>query len=259
MRDVHCNECLAKTADCVADAVVKGSMLKKVSSGIGELDDLLGGGIFLGPTLTLVSGVPGSGKSGLLFDIAIKVASEGTRVLLYSLESSADTAIARLVRTVTGIDAYRNLDPEGRIGFADSVPGIKELPIDLHAADLTSISMINEDVEIALDVPNENIVVVIDGGDYIFHDGELTSSLKSIAIEWSVPIVCSVASKDVSHFLRTSLLADEALFMQKDGNGYLTVQLVKSRTCDCGSIAPVRARFNKERLKVEFLNSRSEV
>ncbi|NLY72679.1 MAG: DNA repair protein RadA [Tissierellia bacterium] len=59
----------------------------RTSSGIGELDRVLGGGIVQG-SLILVGGDPGIGKSTLLLQMAHHVAKEGRRVLYVSAEES---------------------------------------------------------------------------------------------------------------------------------------------------------------------------
>lgn len=59
----------------------------RTSSGIGELDRVLGGGIVQG-SLILVGGDPGIGKSTLLLQTAHHVAKEGRRVLYVSAEES---------------------------------------------------------------------------------------------------------------------------------------------------------------------------
>ncbi|HZK09584.1 MAG TPA: DNA repair protein RadA [Clostridia bacterium] len=59
----------------------------RVSSGIGELDRVLGGGIVEG-SLILVGGDPGIGKSTLLLQVAHHVAIRGKKVLYVSAEES---------------------------------------------------------------------------------------------------------------------------------------------------------------------------
>lgn len=59
----------------------------RVSSGIGEFDRVLGGGIVRG-ALTLIGGEPGVGKSTLLSQVAGKLASQGGKTLYVSGEES---------------------------------------------------------------------------------------------------------------------------------------------------------------------------
>jgi DNA repair protein RadA/Sms len=59
----------------------------RVSSGIGEFDRVLGGGIVPG-SLILIGGDPGIGKSTLLLQVADKLSAQGARVLYVSGEES---------------------------------------------------------------------------------------------------------------------------------------------------------------------------
>ena len=60
----------------------------RVTTGIGELDRVLGGGIVEG-SLILVGGDPGIGKSTLLLQVSEQIAHQGKRVLYISGEESA--------------------------------------------------------------------------------------------------------------------------------------------------------------------------
>ena len=60
---------------------------ERISSGIGELDRVLGGGIVKG-SLVLVGGDPGIGKSTLLLQVCRNLAAEGKQVLYISGEES---------------------------------------------------------------------------------------------------------------------------------------------------------------------------
>ena len=67
---------------------VVSSAVERFSSGIAELDLVLGGGIVPG-SLVLVGGEPGIGKSTLLLQALDRVAASGRRVLLVCGEESA--------------------------------------------------------------------------------------------------------------------------------------------------------------------------
>ncbi len=61
---------------------------RRLSSGIGELDRVLGGGVVEG-SMVLVGGDPGIGKSTLLTQLSANLSREGSRVLYVSGEESA--------------------------------------------------------------------------------------------------------------------------------------------------------------------------
>ena len=68
------------------------------SSGIGEFDRVLGGGIVPGAAI-LLSGEPGVGKSTLLIEVAAQSARSGRRVLYISAEESLSQVRLRAERT----------------------------------------------------------------------------------------------------------------------------------------------------------------
>ena len=68
------------------------------SSGVGELDRVLGGGIVDGSVL-LLAGEPGVGKSTLLLEVAAKAARGGARTLYITGEESAAQVRLRAERT----------------------------------------------------------------------------------------------------------------------------------------------------------------
>ena len=74
----------------------------RVSSGIGELDRVLGGGIVPG-SVTLLGGDPGIGKSTLLMQTAAELTKQGT-VLYVTGEESASQLKLRAERLGVGVD-----------------------------------------------------------------------------------------------------------------------------------------------------------
>ena len=69
---------------------VKSETETRVSSGIGELDRVLGGGIVPG-SLVLVGGDPGIGKSTLLLQTCREIVNQGIKVIYISGEESKGT------------------------------------------------------------------------------------------------------------------------------------------------------------------------
>jgi DNA repair protein RadA/Sms len=72
----------------------------RASTGLGEFDRVLGGGIVPG-SLVLIGGEPGAGKSTLVSQVAARLAAGGTRVLYVSGEESARQTRMRLERLGT--------------------------------------------------------------------------------------------------------------------------------------------------------------
>src|SRR5437667_10479058 len=75
----------AATARLYADIAIE--RMERASTGIGELDRVLGGGVVPG-SLVLLGGEPGIGKSTLLVEISRSLQAQGRRVLYVSGEES---------------------------------------------------------------------------------------------------------------------------------------------------------------------------
>ena len=67
---------------------------EQVSSGVPELDDMLGGGIERG-TITMLSGPSGTGKTTLGVQFMVEAASRGERSVIYAFEEQVETLIHR--------------------------------------------------------------------------------------------------------------------------------------------------------------------
>ncbi len=86
------------TAAAVPISQVRSEAATAQSSGVSELDRVLGGGIVPGAVL-LLAGEPGVGKSTLLLEVAAQVARGGQRTLYVSGEESAAQVRLRAERT----------------------------------------------------------------------------------------------------------------------------------------------------------------
>jgi circadian clock protein KaiC len=72
---------------------------ERVSSGIPQLDEMLGGKGFLRGSSILVSGAPGTGKSSVVASFAAAACERGERALLFAYEESA----AQFIRNMSSI------------------------------------------------------------------------------------------------------------------------------------------------------------
>ncbi len=70
---------------------------RRISSGISEFDQVLGGGIVCG-SVVLIGGAPGAGKSTLLLQAVAHIASQNTPVLYVSGEESLQQIAERAIR-----------------------------------------------------------------------------------------------------------------------------------------------------------------
>jgi len=85
----------AKAAVALRD--VSSDAARPLSTGVSELDRVLGGGV-VGGSVTLVFGPPGIGKSTLLFQVLASVAARGVDVMLASAEESLTQVSGRATR-----------------------------------------------------------------------------------------------------------------------------------------------------------------
>jgi len=139
--------------------------LRRVASGYGELDRVLGGGLVPG-SLVLLGGDPGIGKSTLLLQSARAMAERAT-VLYVSAEESAQQVKLR----------WRRLDP-GEPAVVGATAGLPAADSDGGGIQLlaeTDLDLVIEELE-AL----RPAVAIIDSIQAL-HDGELGSAPGSVA------------------------------------------------------------------------------
>jgi circadian clock protein KaiC len=86
-----------------------GTSQERVSSGVAELDTMLGGGYYRGSSV-LVTGTAGTGKSSLSAHFANATCAKGERCLYFAFEESP-TQIVRNMRTI-GIDLQQWIDAD---------------------------------------------------------------------------------------------------------------------------------------------------
>lgn len=127
----------AATAIAVPFGELRSADSARLSTGIGELDRVLGGGLVPGATV-LIGGEPGIGKSTLLLQAAARLAATGRRALYLSGEESAAQLRLRgerlgitsdnlLVAAETDVDALigaaRRLEPSAVV--VDSIQAVR--------------------------------------------------------------------------------------------------------------------------------------
>lgn len=121
-------------------AKVKAEGLQRISTGIGELDNILGGGLVLGQTV-LLAGEPGIGKSTLLSQVTEKIYPEKIKKTVYyvSGEESANQVKLRAKRlgfSGVGVFVIEETDVDGIIE-------ILKLEAASHLSHLTSLVIID--------------------------------------------------------------------------------------------------------------------
>jgi replicative DNA helicase len=115
--------------------------VRGLSTGIPSLDSLTGG---LRPgTLVLIAARPSVGKSGLAFEMARRVARRGGRVLIFSLEMTAEEIMARWASAISGVPSdrlERGLCPQEQRGSKAGAYYASEEDLEAYAQALVEIT-----------------------------------------------------------------------------------------------------------------------
>ncbi len=207
----------------------------RVSSGVGELDQVLGGGIVPG-SLIMLGGDPGIGKSTLALQVAMNLTKDGKSVLYVSGEESAQQIKMRSTRLSNKQDlsvlAETNLETV-MATLANEQPDV---------AILDSIQTLNSD----------SINGVVGGVSQLSY---ATSVLMRIAKEYHIAMLL------IGHVTKEGMLAgpktiehmvDTVLYLE--GDRYGTLRLLRSNKNRFGSIGEVGVFEMREAGLVEVPN-----
>lgn len=181
-----------------------------IATGFSDLDQLTGG--FQGSDLIVVAGATAMGKTSLALGMAYGVAvGHGQRVGYFTLETSADTIVNRILSMETGIDAKRlrrgQIDDNewDRISRASGRLCKARIYIDDTAVSISDICARARRLraEQGLDlivIDYLQLVAVALGDSRAQEISEITRRLKALARELNVPIVAlSQLSRAVDH------------------------------------------------------------
>jgi len=111
----------------------------RISSGIAELDSMIGGGGFHRASSILISGVAGSGKSSVAASFANAACAAGERALCFSFEESADQSVRNMKSL--GINIGRWIK-SGKLRYVATRPTFYSLEMHL-AVMLREVSKFN--------------------------------------------------------------------------------------------------------------------
>jgi replicative DNA helicase len=179
----------------------KEGTLPVVPTGIAKLDRVIGG---LAPTLTVIGGLPGAGKSALIATMVRNIARAGKKVGVFSLEDEGRWLAWRLLSDGSGVDQFilrnRRLSDwqmervsagaEAVYQYGDRIL-VDDRP-GMTASDIVQAarsSILTKGVEVVF-VDHLGELELEDSGDR--HDlrlGHALSQLRSIAKQYNVPVV----------------------------------------------------------------------
>jgi replicative DNA helicase len=131
------------------------------STGYYDLDDIISG---LELTSNIViAGRPSMGKTSLALNIALNVARKGKQVIFFSLETSKEKLMDRLMVIESGVDAFkaknRLLEPDEYLKFMEAGQRIINMPILILDDIYSTMEMRSTLAKQALRGPTELVVV----------------------------------------------------------------------------------------------------
>jgi circadian clock protein KaiC len=200
---------------------------KHLSSGLTELDALLGGGLAHG-TATLLSGPPGSGKSNIALTYAINAARQGEKVALYTFDESLPVLFARAAGLDFGLD---KLVEEGRVMV------LQIDPAELSPGELTTR------IRRAVEEDGVKVVYIDSLNGYLHSMGEeryvnlqlheLITYLNQQGVVTMIVVAPSGMMGQMPSPIDVTYLADTVLmfrFFEADGAVHKAISVVKKRT-----------------------------
>lgn len=169
----------------------------RIDTGYPRLDSILKG--MHGGNLVLVGARPGVGKSAFSGDLAVKVASEGKPVLLFSMEMLADEVAERVLARNTSVPLNvlidRNPSPDQYRVLSRTIGQMEKLP--LHICDDPHVTS-GKIRAVSRSIPGLALIIV----DFIslmqsdkkydsrnLELGAISRDLKTLAAELRIPIV----------------------------------------------------------------------
>jgi replicative DNA helicase len=197
---VRIGELLPAEVDRI-DAGFNGQIVPKLSTGLADLDELLGGGLRK-KSMIVIAGRPGSGKTTLGLQIAQHVAVSGAGVsLVFSLEMPKEELVQRSLASVGGI-ALQRLDDATKMQDEDW-PKLTHAVNQLHAAplylcDRSSLSMprirsearkVKRQHGLAALVVDYIALIAGEGANRTERIATISTALKSLAKELDVPVL----------------------------------------------------------------------
>lgn len=211
---------------------IKQGAVKRIATGMLEMDEVLGGGIVPG-SLVLLGGDPGIGKSTLALQIAMNLAQSGVDVLYVSGEESPQQIKMRSTRLVNNFD----------------ISVLAETDLETVAATLHKTHPQVAVIDSIQTLSSQNINGVVGGVSQI---GFATNTLMRVAKEQNIALLL------IGHVTKEGALAgpktiehmvDVVLYLEGDRLGFL--RLLRGSKNRFGSIGEVGVFEMKESGLVE--------
>lgn len=197
-----------------------------------SLDGLFNG--FKSGNLVGIGGKHAVGKSALALNLALSMATAGTKVCLFSFELSEEDVVARLLARMTTIEISalqsRNLTQDQTEAVEETLSMFDSLPLEIYATPTMTVDAIRETARKSLRGCDEGILIIdclqliqpsrnCDGYDDI--DERLDSiviSLKRLAMGLQVPVIVTThldQADDLGDAYPLSEHADIVMFLDR--------------------------------------------
>jgi len=206
-----------KTAvDLAAEAYKRDRKLSGISTGLSDLDRMLGG--LQSSDLVIVAGRPGMGKTALATNIAFNVARayshdknpdgtikrlDGGVVGFFSLEMSAEQLATRIIAEQSGVASYKirrgEIQENEFMKIADAAREMERIPFYIDQTGGISIAQLTARArrlkrQKGLDVLVVDYLQLLSGSskksdNRVQELTEITTGLKALAKELSVPVI----------------------------------------------------------------------
>jgi replicative DNA helicase len=161
-------------------------------TGFNNFDDAIGG---LGKSeLIIIGGRPASGKTTFAVNMAHKMSESGKDILFCSLEMNRIELHERIVKSITGIDNYKDMNPADVDAIITTSKKVKEDPLIIYDKagmtfeDIKAKAKMSKPVAVFIDHLN-----ILKSARHFSRRIEelyyLTSSLKQLARELDIPVV----------------------------------------------------------------------
>lgn len=196
----HLKDALSETFDRLDELASGSSHLRGISSGLTDLDNILGG--FQPSNLIILASRPGQGKSALALNFATYMGvREKIPVGMFSLEMSKEEVVDRLLVSQSKVDAWRlktgRLEEEDYTKLQDAMGVLAEAPIfidDTPAATIMEIRTKARRLEIEqglrfLIVDYLQLVKGRNLENRVQEVSEISQFLKNLARELRIPVL----------------------------------------------------------------------
>jgi KaiC/GvpD/RAD55 family RecA-like ATPase len=132
--------------------------LKGIKTGIGALDELLGGGI-PNKSQVLLAGGPGTGKTLISFEILYRAAMNGVPCSFITLDQSSDNAVRNIKATLTDMTEIDRLVKKNILSVSGEDSAAK-ISANIESETSYSLGNLISDVEATVKMANAKIAVI---------------------------------------------------------------------------------------------------